>query len=565
MKKSRMSAAMAITVVYLLIPNLAAQEDPQVFAKLDDSFAAITIGDVKELLEEVSTLVNRAAPGMGEMIPAQVGQFLGDPDLEGFEEGAGLTGVVFPGDQVVVFAEIAAAKREEYEAHAKSQGMQAAIADNLLLLSDSESGIATGKKVAGEVSSALLAENDRGSLEGFLHVPKLFEAYQDAIDSGLAGVFSMMKSGMAASATGTQDLGAVMNILEAEVFAFYNILKQVDIASLDVLPNRDGLTLDFSLMPRPNTNFATFLESVALRDSPDLIGPLPPDGTVRFEAQYDADALKKFVNGETDSLLAAVEWTEEEEADLRKLIGNSLVVYGKGFAGSLLGPSEELLSGAFLYRTDDPERSLELVKEMATDMDAFGLGDLYKGLGMEMKFDYQEAVRVHREVPIHRMEANFETDDSMPEESRSILKLFADMSYEMAVVEDLLVYTMGDSPIEEVLDNLLGDRPSGATPLVSKDRLGEDGLFYMDLSLEGYLRLIGEIMKEVVPKPEDEGGPDAIYFLGAAAEAFRGAPPILFAKFAGSGGAQLKVQIPAGLLDKASRATMGGAPPGEDR
>ena len=108
------TSLIAITLILSSWAHCVSAQAPDTPASMDDAFAAIVIGDFKGLVDGVSGIVNQVMPGMGAMIPAQVGGFFGDPQLSGFEEGDGVVGIIFPGDLTVAFAEVNEDQHEAY-------------------------------------------------------------------------------------------------------------------------------------------------------------------------------------------------------------------------------------------------------------------------------------------------------------------------------------------------------------------------------------------------------------------------------------------------------------------
>jgi len=306
--------------------------------------------------------------------------------------------------------------------------------------------------------------------------------------------------------------------------------------------------------PKKETNFSKLLTHAKGGDAGNMVQMLPGDGAFRMEAAYDVKAFQDFVLDEMDAVFDSLEWTDEEKGNMRKWIEEYMQIYVSGFAGSMFGDSDVFLNGSFIYNVEDPERSLQLFREMTTNLESFGILDRYKKMGMEMKFDYKENFNEHKGIPIHRMEMSFDFEEMKEKEAEPFLKAFTNLNYDLAIVKGYLVYTIGGSPIEEVIDRVLEGGPPDTPPLISKEQFGEGGSFYLDLGLEGYLRMISNIMKDIPDGTEKEKTEDARAKIDAGLTALSGAPPISVGLFADTDQASLKISVPTELLQKGSQA-----------
>jgi len=560
-KLSRVGIQILWVLVWFGTPSFS-QGETQVYSSLDDSHAALVVGDLKGLIEGAVEVANLAAPGMGGMIPAQAGGFLGDPELAGFEPGAGVAAVAFPGNLVVLFAEVSGGQREAYKKSAETYGIHSDVVGDLMVLWQEEAGMETGKKVASEVQETLLSGQGRASIEAFLHIPKIVSTYKTQIDEGLETFPEMMKAGLAESASAPSEATGITNLLYAELLSVYNLVSQLDIFRLELTPNEEGVSLDLSFIPQPDTNFGRLLTEAKGGDAENLIRMIPEEGTVRFEASYDVKAFGDFALVEMDRVLDGLKMTEEEKTNLRKWVEDAMRIYGSGFAGAMFGESEQLFNGAMIYNVEDPMEALKLFREMNSSMESLGILDLYKKMGMEMKFEYKENFKEHKGIPIHRMEMVFNFKDLKEKGAEAFLKSFSNLTYDLAIVEGYLLYTMGDTAIEKVIDQVMAGGSDSSPPLVSKEEFGPDGSLYVDFGVEGYLRMIANVLKDL---PEEAGSPqDFSSRMDAALAALEGAPPILKGLFADTEQATIKIRVPAGLIQKASQAVTGAMTPKEN-
>ncbi len=546
-----------ILVVTALSIHTQAQDAPPP-SSMDDSFAAVVIGDLPALVNGVVGIVDQVMPGMGAMIPAQVGGFLGDPELEGFSDGDGAAGIIFPGDLMVVFAEVNPDKHDAYSENAANMGLQAASSGSMLILSDDEVGIEVGKKIAGEVKGALLTDNPKASIHALVHVPKIKETFQTEIDQMLESLPEMMEAGMTEESTQPFTSEGFSNILEAEVLALYHFLSQLEILELELSPSNEGISLELSFMPLEKTNFSTLLTQSKGGDSGSLIQMVPGSGAIRSEASFDGRAYQEFIQKELEKIIEEVDWTSEEEISLKEWSEQTLTIYGNGFAASMLGEpgSESFLNGSFIYDVEDTEKALAMFRDMNSQMDSMGFLDLYSDLGMEMEFEFQENSGEHKGVSIHRMEMKMDLEGmDESEDIAPFMNMFTNFTYHIATLDNYLLYTMGDSSIENLIDLVQSGGDSSIGPLASRTHFGEGGSAYGDISLEGYIRMFTGIMKGM--PQEEEGFGEFMKTIQSVESVFQGAPPISMSLFADTLQAKLKLYLPSALMQRISQAAMG--------
>lgn len=556
-KHSAVILLVASTFVLSMEARVHAQSQGEL-PSMDDSFAALVIGDVRGLVDGASAIVNQVMPGMGEMVPAQAGGVLGDPGLTAFGPGDGIAAVVFPGDLVVVIAEAAPDQHEAYTENAVKMGAQAVSVGDLLVVSEDEKGIEIGKKIAGEVQSALLAEGSKASLHALVNVQKVLETYQSEIDSFLEEFPKTMETAMAEAEPENAPPKGLTNILEAEVFGAYQLISQLEIFEVELTPAKEGIGLELTFMPEPGTNLATLLVDSKGGDARKLTGMIPSDGAIRAEGAYDGKALNAFFKKELPVLFEKLNWTEEEKKEIQDLVDMSLDLYGTGFALSMLLERPEstgFLNGYYLYEVADPTKAVDLFREFGSGMGPMGFMDMYEDLGMKVEFEFEENVKTHAGIPVHRMSQKIEAVSDEAKEASGVLSLFSDMDSDIAVIGDHLVVAVGGVPIEEAIDLVQSGGGNASKELASRQHFGEGGTFYVDLHIDGYLRMSGTILQKTPGSAEEMGEVGAI--LESVQSVFKDAPPIVKSMFADPEKAKAKLFIPSALIQRGSQAVMG--------
>lgn len=527
-------------------------------SSMDDSFAALVIGDVRGLVDGASAIVNQVMPGMGEMVPAQAGGFLGDPGLTAFGPGAGIAAIVFPGDLVVVIAEVSADQHKAYTENTATMGAQAVSVGDLLVLSDDARGIDVGKKIASEVQTALLTEDPKGSLHALVNIQKVLETYQSEIDSFLEEFPKMMETAMAEAEPENAPPKGLTNILEAEVYGAYQLISQLEIFEIELTPAREGIGLELTFMPEPGSNLSTLLTDSKGGDARKLTAMIPSDGAIRAEGAYDGRALSAFFEKEMPVLFEKLNWTEEEKKEIQDLVDMSLDLYGTGFALSMLLERPEstgFLNGYYLYEVADPTKAVELFREFGSGMGPLGFTDMYEDLGMKVEFEFEENVKTYAGIPIHRMSQKIEAVSDEAKEASGVLSLFSDMDSDIAVIDDHLVVAVGGVPIEEAIDLVQSGGGDKGKELAARKHFGEGGTFYVDLHIDGYLRMFGAILQKTPGSAEEMGQVGAI--LESVQSIFKDAPPIVKSMFADPEKAKAKLFIPSALIQRGSQAVMG--------
>jgi hypothetical protein len=262
-----------------------------------------------------------------------------------------------------------------------------------------------------------------------------------------------------------------------------------------------------------------------------------------------------------NKMLEQVEWSAEDEEGMRNWMDPYFQVYGSGFVGSMLGEagSETFMNGYFLCDVDDPEASLKFFSEMNSQFESMGLLDMYKSMGLEMTFDFEENVKEYKGVKVNKLIMKIDAakmEGPEAEELTAIMKVFSGLNYEVATVDGYLAYTMGDSKIENLIDLIQSGGDASIPSLAAKTHFGEGGSYYGDLSVEGYIRMVTKIMGDI-PQDDEEGFTEFMKILDSVQSVFAGAPPIVSGIFADREQVKTKIHIPTVLMQRISQAVMG--------
>ncbi len=529
---------------------------------LDEAVVVVTVGDLNGLLENVGSLIQQFNPMMtGQMLKGQVGAFFEDPMFEGFPPGSGATFLVFPsaGEPFLVgYIEVAPSKIDSYLAAIKKQGDEAIKADGLIVLGDNASHLALGQKFAAQVKQQYLSGQGKPSLKAVLNMDKLVAFVEPLAVNNFFPMMANQAKMMAQAQAGAP--GAVgqptaaqmetqMKILEAEVRGLLNVSKQVKTVDLEILVNQSGVRIEEGIHAKTGSDLARFFES---RSAPvsSLTALLPAKGALRGVMSYNTAALENLVKKEAEVLFNQMQTTGPDRKLIQDWIDMTFGIYAGGYAADMMTPGDSLLGGSMIYTVKDPTEALKMMESMSEKMK--GMLKMYEDMGMPMSIDFQKNVGKHKDVDIHRFSLDIDMSSAGPEAERMMKVMMGErMSYDVAIIDKTMVYTMGDNKIEEMIDAVKNKSHPGNLPLKAQQVYGPKAMAYADIRVPELASRIVSVVQKFNPAM----GSQAAGFVGL----LQGAAPITMAGFWSDGtSARFSVDIPSGLMIKVSQAVMMG-------
>ncbi|MDP6491115.1 MAG: hypothetical protein QGG69_05040, partial [Kiritimatiellia bacterium] len=222
-------------------------------------------------------------------------------------------------------------------------------------------------------------------------------------------------------------------------------------------------------------------------------------------------------------------------------------ICGGTVSESILGGTSPGLNLDYVMEISSEKAALGLLKNMEADLKATGFMDFYDSMGMPISFTFKEKVRRHKGVDIHQFRTTFSLDQ-MPAMQRQQMEAmnFTDMMYEVAILDGIMAYAMGDTKVESIIDRIKSGS-TGSSTLAARKVFPAGGFYYGDTDIGRYMAFVSKMMPKMPnnPMPFDSIG-----------IALQGAPPITSAGHAGGGLVQWSTSIPGGLLAKIGQAAM---------
>jgi hypothetical protein len=203
-------------------------------------------------------------------------------------------------------------------------------------------------------------------------------------------------------------------------------------------------------------------------------------------------------------------------------------------------PAKPALSGTAVIGVRDPKAILAILEQLPEKMKTMGLDKVYADLGMPMTMQFKRNVREVKGVAIHQLKMEVEVK-SAPAPLQATLKGWASGTYDMAIVDNYLIYAVGGESIESMIDALKAKTHPGSKPLAAEAAFGPGGRIYIDYG-------VGQLMQKLMPADTPGMPPESQEAMKRMAAALADAPPICFAGFAEGGKYRIGMLIPAGLM-----------------
>jgi hypothetical protein len=539
----RWGMALAIFVAMTGISRAAVTEEPVI---LPDSLLTVTVSDLHGFIDGLGGVAAQVNPMMnGMMIKGQLGMMLGDPGLMGIAPGKGLAVVMLNETNIVGFIEVSEAQSAAYVAKVSGEGMKARYTDGLLIAGDSDALIERGVALVPAVRASLLAKRSPALRVGLQ--PAMLVAQKNDDIEGMLGMMPMMM-GMGMAQTPGIDAGAVeglTRVLEGEMRFLLSVSSQCEAAEVILAPVNGAIRLDQVFKAKPGSRLAALLAAPKVSPSnPALQSGVLGEAAIALDATLsNPDALTSYFVEEMEAVTQAMGVSADEMTGWLSVMKKWMGIYGGSFCESISFGGDSFVNASYLMEVKNEAAALEGLKTMSADMAPFL--SLYKGLGMPLVMEFKEAVREHKGIKIHQIEMKFLVDQ-MPASSGAQLQAIGleNMLYDVAVFDGKMLYAMGGSNIETLIDRVK-DSALAPTPLKARSVYPAGGFYYCDADMAKYLSGLASVM------PADPNNP-----LPQFVAMMQGAEPVTSAGFSEGGVVMWSANIPGSLVAKIGQAAM---------
>ena len=517
-------------------------------AVLREAMLSVTVPDLHGFIDGVGGIAGQSNPMMnGAMIKNMVGMQLGDPGLAGIAPGKGLAIVALDMTNMFTVIEVAEAQSAAYANIATTKGMQSKYANGLLVLGKTPELVEKGAAMSGKVQAKLLAKRSP-TLRVAAQPAAIMERNKEAIDGFMQMMPAMMGAGMMQSpGATTNSMESTMAILESELRVLSSLAGQCEVAELVLAAKDGGLQISKTVVPKAGTALATLVGAPKTgKADPKIQAGILGDGDMLMMDFVigNAEALTDFMAAEVKSLMAAMDFKDADPAMWVELMKKWTVLYAGTGAETFDFDAEDGMSVNYLLAVSDGTKALNLFKTMEQDMAP--LLKLYENMGMTMSMAFKENVREYKGIKIHQLDMSFQMED-MPAEQKKQMEAMKldDMTYELAVFEGKMLYAMGATKIETLIDRVK-DPATVIKPIKAHSVYPAGGFCYLDFDVGRYV----EFISAFVPDEAKSGmQPQMVALL-------QGADPITSAGFRQDGRVMCSVNIPGDLIAKLSQMAM---------
>jgi hypothetical protein len=264
---------------------------------------------------------------------------------------------------------------------------------------------------------------------------------------------------------------APMMIDPSGIINFYGgifklLLSGTDYVMLGLAPTSDSCSVTVGVKAVPETEMAAIVGSPVEGDFGNILGYLDDGAMLNIGTKVDHPSLKAGYMKLFD-LMGQMIPDGIPEADLEEI--KTLTTQGINALGDSIavsigvnGKGSTPFWGKYVIEVKDEKAFKEVLEKELRMMEDGALGELYKGLGMEMDVKINRGAGSYKGATIDAAKVNFKISDKSLQ-SEMIGKMFGDgLDYSWAFVNNNCVYTIGgdaDKMIRELIDQVKAGGP----------------------------------------------------------------------------------------------------------
>ncbi len=517
-----------------------------------NALVTIVVGDLPGLIDSVGALASQVAPGdHAGKIKSRLGARVGDPEMKGFASGSGLVVVLPSSGGRLLFAEVDPKMDDTYRQTAASGNRKVERMGDLLVFAGSDEELASARKDALAYANERLRGAGRPTFEIIVD-PAAAVAKFDAQIKGFLGFLpAMMGAAMAQRNQGgtgaAPDPQAITRMIEAEFREFLSIARQIHTLQFTVDFQKQGVRAEGAVVPVKDSNLAAFLGAPVDPYPERLMNLLPGQGAARVGYSLNMKALDAFCQKEVDGLASDMKLSKEEVKAIDEWLTSQLGLTSGGFACEMVLPGKPLVSGSFASDVEDPAKALSAFEGIQNMYKSGPMASLFQAQGQSVTFQFTREARRYKDVTVGEGRFDFKLG-SLPEDQQKMLKaIIGDMKVEVAVVGKDLVYTMGDEPVDGLIDAAKAGKNPTAKPLEAQRVFPAGANTYADFGVGAAIQIVSQMVKTMLP-PEESAK------LEGVAEKTQGAPPITAALYFYPDQTRAGLNVPTELITTLGKA-----------
>jgi len=451
-----------------------------------------TLGQLDGFLAGVSPM------GPSMMVRMQLAGLLGDPALGGIDTTGnfGIFGLAEPKGEDSKGAEILIAGLvpvQDYKQFVSlSPGVGEPDSNGVSKIANQPMVVVKAGSFAllgSEADSAKLAEIARGISSGTGSMAKSLDveqaklagempvwAYGDieqinkAFGPEIQKAFAKIQEQLKTQTAQQPQMGKMTEVIKIYFDIIGSFMEQGKYASVSLKAEPTVLRIHKIIAAKPDTDMARLLTADAtLPKSNKLAGFLEDGAAFNFAAKVQSKWMEKM--GELGMDFYKTMMTEEKAAQWQQIMkdgvaamGNTLMVTCKVDANS-----KPPFAVKYLVEIKDKAKYRQVYDESMKLMAEGAFADMYKSMGVNIKFDYKKAMSTHNGVAIDALKYSFEMTDANSAEAQMMKAMYGDgFDYLIALTDNYFIGTIG-SDREAAIKGLIDSVKSGQSKALSAE------------------------------------------------------------------------------------------------
>jgi general secretion pathway protein G len=318
----------------------------------------------------------------------------------------------------------------------------------------------------GSVLDAIEAQRAvKEPLWGYGNIQQVSKSFGPLLSGQLDQMKKMVQS-MESSKQGS--MGPTVKIIDIYVAIFETLMNETKSLSLTVRPRPNVCNLTVSVSAVPGTAMANMFAADTYSGKENrLLGYLEDGAMMNFAGKMNTPLWKK-MNLKSIGLLTSIageNMTAEDITKMKRLAEDGISALGGAVAFSFFIDANSKPPFVFKYilEVKDSDKFNKVLDEASETMNAGGIADFYKSLGIEMGFTIKRGVGSYKGVSIDS--AKFvmrSTDPNLPQGQMIDAMYGGGIEYRLAIADGLFVSTIGgdvDSAIRKLIDEVKAGGP----------------------------------------------------------------------------------------------------------
>ena len=509
-------------------------------APLEEMNVTAVVSDVHGLTEKAAAFARNVMPNVtGEQVRAMLGNFVGDPSLDGMKPGAGAVLLLPPRGGMVLFLEVSPDKIDSYEKVFKGPAMNVEKTEGMLMVSERTVTLADAKALASIVKKSLLGSAGKPDFNIDIRLARLLTEYDAKITSGMA-MMEQALSEPTEMATKGQDPKAMARMLRAEVKLGVKLGKNVDHLRVNIAPSAEALDVTYNISG-PNLRPAGASASASSTGTAVTAArKLPMKGAMRMSGDINMKALYADASERIPEFVRDLGGSAAQAEAARDLGLSWSKIAGRVIAADYLTPDTSPTASSFLVEVTDEDAALAWFEAFPARMKAMGLSELAMSSMKIEEITFAKNVRTVAGTPIHKLVMKYGglTDDQL----KFITAMYGPngMEMEVAIVNKMVIYTMGDAKIEELIAAVRSGKAEGSQPLEA-EKLGSGAMALLDINVADMMKVVFQMVSSTL-SDKDRGAVESIF------KGVKAAPPITSAIYREADGYRIHWRIPGKLV-----------------